>query len=74
METEIHFLLHCDAYKEIRESYFPKIYENYTDINSIPDEAALPYLLGEKSQCAIVAARYVSECQRLRDNQWTAES
>ena len=74
VETEIHFLLHCDAYKEIRESYFPKIYENYTDINSLPDEAALPYLLGEKSQCATLAARYVSECQRLRDNQWTAES
>ena len=46
----------------------------YADLSSIPDETALPYILGQRSQCAIVAAQYVSECQRLRDNQWTAES
>ena len=74
VETELHFLLHCDRYKEIRDSFGPKISDKYPEFGQISDESALQYILGEKPKCTITAAHYVWNCHQLRDRQWTETS
>ena len=55
VETELHFLTCCPMYDHIRETYF-------TQITQIHKE----YLLGEITQCAITAARFVTCCHKKR--------
>ena len=68
VETELHFLLHCDKYKEIRESFSPQINQKYKEFENITDTSALQYILGEKPECTILAAHYVWSCHQLRDS------
>merc|ERR1712082_16415 len=74
VETELHFLLHCDKYKEIRDSFFPKINQKYNEFETTTDTSALQYILGEKPECAIIAAHYVWNYHQLRDSQWTGDT
>ena len=73
VETELHFLLHCDKYKDIRASFFPKIKEKYNEFDSTINTSSLQYVLGEQSKCTFLAAQYVWSCHQLRDSQWTEE-
>ena len=38
VETEQHFLLHCDKYSDQREYFFPKIIIQYKEFETIKDE------------------------------------
>ena len=60
VETELHFLLHCDKYPDLREYFFPKIIIQYKEFETIKDEEKIKYLLGEEPKCAVLAAKYVS--------------
>ena len=66
VETESHFLLYCDKYKDLREVFFEKINHIYPEFIHLPDLQKLSYLCGEKSQCAVIAAKYVQSCHNLR--------
>ena len=52
VETELHFLLHCDKYSDLREYFFPKIIIQYKEFETIKDEEKIKYLLGEKPMCS----------------------
>lgn len=68
VETELHFLTECDHYKDIRTKYFPQITNIYKEFENVTNRERLVYLLGEKPNCCILAAKYVSACHGLRDN------
>merc|ERR1712082_102586 len=74
VETELHFLLHCDKYKEIRASFIPKIIQKNKEFETITDTSALQYILGEKLECTTLAAHFVWNCHQLRDSQGTGDS
>ena len=74
VETEGHFLLKCDKYKDIRASFFPKIKARYGDFDSTVDESSLQCVLGEQSRCSLLAAQYVWSCHQLRDSHRTEET
>jgi hypothetical protein len=59
VETELHFLLHCDKYSDLREYLFPKIIIQYKEFETIKDEEKIKYLLGEKPKCAVLATKCV---------------
>lgn len=67
IETESQFLLYCDKYKDLREFFFEKINHIYPGFIHLPDPQKLSYLCGEKSQCALIAAKYVKSCHTLRE-------
>ena len=37
VENEIHFLLHCDLYTQIRENTFSDIFRDHTDLPDVND-------------------------------------
>ena len=47
-------------YDHIRETYFPKITQTHKEFENKYIFDKLPYLLGEITQCAITAARFVA--------------
>merc|ERR1712082_560463 len=55
VETELHFLLHCNKYKEIRASFSSKVNQKYKEFETITDTSALQYFLGEKPRCTLLA-------------------
>ena len=69
IETEVHFLLHCDKYTDIREKFMPKFRQKCPEFDSLSEQKRAQYLLGEKDDCAIIAARYITSCHSLRDSQ-----
>ena len=38
VETELYFLLHCDKYSDLRESFFPKNIIQYKEFGATKDE------------------------------------
>ena len=69
LETELHFLLHCEKYTEIRETFFPKIKDKCPEFDSLSENHRAQYLLGEIKDCANLAAKYVATCHTHRDSQ-----
>ena len=53
-------------YDHIRDTYFPQITQIQKEFESKPNFDQLPYLLGEITQCAITAARFVTYCHKKR--------
>ncbi len=66
LETEEHFLLHCDYYHNIRAAYFPKFLQIKPHFMALPNAEKLSHILGENSKMITTAARYVSACHKLR--------
>lgn len=70
-ETELHFLIECEKYKDIREKYFSKFESciaSPIDLRKIPEEAKLSVLLGERTESCRLAALYVTACHNRRDS------
>ena len=67
VETELHFLTACDKYKHIRDEYFPKFKETTKTNIQFDSIEAIPYLLGETSECSRLAAKYVTASHNMRD-------
>ncbi len=65
LETEEHFLLHCDYYHHIRAAYLPKFKLIQPNVMALPN-AEKCHILGENSKTIATAARYVSACHKLR--------
>ncbi len=66
LETEEHFLLHCDYYHHIRAAYLPKFKLIQPNFMALPNTDKLSHILGENSKTIATAARYVSACHKLR--------
>ncbi len=66
LETEEHFLLHCDYYHNIRAAYFHKLQQIKLNFMALPNAEKLSHILGENSKMITTAARYVSACHKLR--------
>ena len=66
METELHFLTECSKYQTIRYHYYPKINKIFPQFNNCTPTEKLTFILGEKSECANIAARFIAACQLLR--------
>ncbi len=66
LETEEHFLLHCDYYHHIRAAYLPKFKLIQPNFMALPNADKLSHILGENSKTIATAARYVSACHKLR--------
>ncbi len=60
LETEEHFLLHCDYYHNIRAAYFPKFLQIKPHFMALPNAEKLSHILGENSQMITTAAVLVS--------------
>ena len=50
VETELHFLTHCNQYESLREQYFAKIIQRFPDFLHLNDPERLLVLLGEREQ------------------------
>uniref|UniRef100_A0A671YR74 ribonuclease H n=1 Tax=Sparus aurata TaxID=8175 RepID=A0A671YR74_SPAAU len=69
IETELHFLTQCHKYRHIREEYFPQFEKQCPEFRGLTEREKLPLILGEKKECAVLAAKYVTSCHNKRDNQ-----
>ncbi len=67
-ETELHFLTECTKYLNTRNHYYPKINKIFPQFNNCTPTEKLTFILGEKPECANIAARFISACQLLRDS------
>ena len=68
VETEMHFLLQCEAFKDTRNLYFNKfnhIIPNFKDLN---ETSKINFLLGEGDR-TYLAAQYVQTCHNLRGSE-----
>jgi len=68
VETEMHFLLKCEAFKDTRDLYFNKfnyIIPNFIDLDDI---SKLNFLLGEGDK-TYLAAQYIQTCHNLRGSE-----
>lgn len=68
VETEEHFLLHCDTYHSIRADYFPKFQQIEPNFMALPNSEKLIYIMGENSRSIKTAAKYVTACHKLRES------
>ena len=68
VETELHFLIHCNKYEGLRDQYFTKIINIFPDFLNLSDPERLPVLLVEREDCCRLAARYVAACHELRNS------
>ena len=69
VETEVHFLLRCEKYTDIRERFLPKNRQKCPEFDALSEPKKAQYLLGERKECAIIAASYITNCHSLRDSQ-----
>ena len=67
VETEMHFLLHCQRYKNTRQHFFDKFESLVPSFTSLPDDEKLKVLLGE-GHTAPLSGRFVKECHEIREN------
>ncbi len=75
VETEQHFLTSC--YEEIRKKFYLKFEILYPDFKMLNKKTQLQYLLDEKQDCILLAARYIDACHKKREestNQWCAHT
>ncbi len=66
LETEEHFLLHCDYYHHIRAAYLPKFKLIQTNFMALPNADKLRHILGENSKTICI-----SLSQTKTVSQWT---
>ncbi len=59
VETEQHFLTSCTNYQETRKTFYPKFETLCRDFKMLNKKTQLQYLLGEKQDCILLAARYI---------------
>ena len=67
VEDELHFLTQCSKYKHIRDTYFTLIAQILPQLQQASLIDKLSYILGEKEECVLLAAQYVSSCHHMRD-------
>ncbi|MGH0192630.1 UNVERIFIED_CONTAM: hypothetical protein FKN15_020198 [Acipenser sinensis] len=67
VETEMHFLTHCEKYKNTRDIFFPKFCDLVPEFPKMCDTQKLSILLGEDKHTARLAGQYVETCHSLRD-------
>lgn len=65
VETEEHFLLHCDKYTSLRDSLYSQIQHNTPELQSLSEHDKLKILLGEGPASSVVA-HYIYKCHKLR--------
>ena len=58
VETEVHFLLHCEKYN----TYFERCASLLPGFPYLGELEEMPVLLGQE-QTAALAAKYITECQ-----------
>ena len=68
-ETELHFLIKCEKYNQIRQTYFLKLEAIRKGFLNLLDVEKLPILLGEDAKCSKLAAAYVYACHKHRDSE-----
>ena len=68
VETELHFLPHCNQYQSLRDQYFAKITHIFPEFLYLSDLERLTALLGEREDCCRLAARYVAVCHELHSS------
>ena len=68
VETELHFLTHCNKYEGVRDQYFTKTVKIFPDFLNLSYPERLPVLLGEREDCCRLAARYVAACHEFRNS------
>ncbi len=66
VETEVHFLLKCDKYRDVRTEYFQRFNLLTPDFFMLDENNKLCILLGE-GHAAQLAAQCVTACYRIRD-------
>ncbi|XP_048584056.1 uncharacterized protein LOC125563170 [Nematostella vectensis] len=62
VENEFHFLVQCQTYKELRNSVIQNLQRN-----QITQKRLFNLLINPPTQLAGIAARYISECFKLRE-------
>lgn len=65
VETEAHFLLHCDKYTTLRESLYCQIQHIIPEFQSLHETDKLKILLGEGPSSSLVA-HHIYNCHKLR--------
>lgn len=65
VETEEHFLLHCNKYTSLRDLLYCQIQQIIPQFQSLHDNDKIKVLLGEGSTASIVA-HYIYKCHKLR--------
>ena len=68
VETEMHFLLYCPKFEQIRKGYFLQFSNKIANFSSLKDCDKLAQLLGE-GLAAPLAAKYVAACHDMRDRE-----
>lgn len=68
LETEEHFLIHCDHYHSIRSHYFTRFQQLEPHFMALPNSEKLNHILGENSISITTAAKYVTACHKLRES------
>ncbi len=64
LETEQHFLTSCPNYQHIRDTFYPKFETLCPDFKLLNKKTQIQYLLGEKQDCILLAARYINACHK----------
>ena len=64
----MHFLLRCEAFKEMRKNNFIKFNSKITNFNDLNDIEKFKILLGEGDH-AYLASLYILACHTLRDSE-----
>ena len=64
VETELHFLTQCHKYRHIKEEFFPLLEKHCPEFGGLTEREKLPFILGEKKECAVLAAKYVFSCRQ----------
>ncbi len=67
VETEQHFLTSCPNYQHIRDTFYPKFETLCPDFKLLNKKTQIQYLLGEKQDCILLAARYIDACHKKRE-------
>ncbi len=67
VETEQHFLTSCPNYQHIRDTFYPKFETLCPDFKLLNKKTQILYLLGEKQDCILLAARYIDACHKKRE-------
>ena len=65
VETDVHFLLHCEKYENIRNTYFYRFARLIPGFWDVEELEVMPVLL---RQTAALAAKYITECHGARDS------
>ncbi len=67
VETEQLFLTSCRNYQHIRNTSYSKFETLCSDFKMLNKKTQLQYLLGEKQDCILLAARYIDTCHKKRE-------